>query len=89
MAERVWSERELVRRANRRLVVLRHVEEVSGNVAARGRHTDQPQHLLPLETPLQIRKARSEFLDYLAFAVETIQTGNGASAPVRVPLARA
>lgn len=33
MSERVWNERELERRANRRLAVLRHAEEVSGNVA--------------------------------------------------------
>ncbi|MFJ2667548.1 helix-turn-helix domain-containing protein [Nocardia fluminea] len=38
MAERVWSEKELVRRANRRLSVLRHAEEVSGNVAATCRY---------------------------------------------------
>lgn len=38
MAERVWSERDLVRRANRRLAVLRHAEEVSGNVAATCRY---------------------------------------------------
>ena len=30
MAERVWSEKELVRRANRRLAVLQHAEEISG-----------------------------------------------------------
>jgi transposase-like protein len=34
MTERVWSEKDLVRRANRRLAVLRHAEEVSGIVAA-------------------------------------------------------
>jgi hypothetical protein len=33
MAERVWSEKDLVRRANRRLAVLRHAEEISGSVA--------------------------------------------------------
>ena len=33
------TERELERRANRRLAVLRHVEEVSGNVAATCRYT--------------------------------------------------
>lgn len=38
MAERVWSEKDLVRRANRRLAVLRHAEEVSGNVAATCRY---------------------------------------------------
>ncbi len=38
MTERVWSENDLVRRANRRLAVLRHAEEVSGNVAATCRH---------------------------------------------------
>ena len=32
------TERELERRANRRLAVLRHVEEVSGNVAATCRY---------------------------------------------------
>lgn len=37
MAERVWSEKDLVRRANRRLAVLRHVE-VSDNVAATCRY---------------------------------------------------
>jgi hypothetical protein len=30
----VWNERELERRANRRLSILRHAEEVSGSVAA-------------------------------------------------------
>ena len=30
MSERVWSEKDLVRRANRRLAVLQHAEEVSG-----------------------------------------------------------
>jgi len=34
MADRVWSEKDLIRRANRRLAVLQHGEEVSGNVAA-------------------------------------------------------
>lgn len=34
MTERVWSEKDLVRPARRRLAVLQHVEEVSGNVAA-------------------------------------------------------
>ncbi|MFN6548366.1 helix-turn-helix domain-containing protein [Mycolicibacterium nivoides] len=38
MAERVWSEKGLVRRANRLLSVLRHAEEVSGNVAATCRY---------------------------------------------------
>ncbi|WP_410595604.1 helix-turn-helix domain-containing protein [Amycolatopsis sp. lyj-23] len=38
MAERVWSEKDLVRRANRRLTVLRHAEEISGNVAATCRY---------------------------------------------------
>lgn len=38
MAERVWSENDLVRRANRRLAVLKHAEEVSGNVAATCRY---------------------------------------------------
>lgn len=38
MAERVWSEKELVRRANRRLAVLRHAEEISGSVAATCRY---------------------------------------------------
>ncbi|WIY00595.1 helix-turn-helix domain-containing protein [Amycolatopsis mongoliensis] len=38
MAERVWSEKDLVRCANRRLAVLRHAEEVSGNVAAACRY---------------------------------------------------
>ncbi|MFR9774297.1 helix-turn-helix domain-containing protein [Nocardia sp. SC052] len=38
MAERVWSEKDLARRANRRLAVLRHAEEVSGNVAATCRY---------------------------------------------------
>ncbi|GAA3526321.1 hypothetical protein GCM10022222_06650 [Amycolatopsis ultiminotia] len=33
MADRVWSEKDLVRRANRRLAVLRHAAEVSGNAA--------------------------------------------------------
>ncbi|QRP46182.1 hypothetical protein [Amycolatopsis sp. FDAARGOS 1241] len=32
------SEKDLVRRANRRLAVLRHVEEVSGNAAATCRY---------------------------------------------------
>ena len=32
------TDRELERRANRRLAVLRHVEEVSGNVAATCRY---------------------------------------------------
>lgn len=38
MAERVWSEKDLVRRANRRLAVLRHAEEISGNIAATCRY---------------------------------------------------
>jgi transposase len=38
VAERVWSEKDLVRRPNRRLAVLRHAEEVSGNVAATCRY---------------------------------------------------
>src|SRR6185295_10174069 len=38
MAERVWSEKDLIRRANRRLAVLQHAEEVSGNVAATCRY---------------------------------------------------
>jgi transposase len=38
MADRVWSEKDLIRRANRRLAVLQHAEEVSGNVAATCRY---------------------------------------------------
>ena len=38
MADRVWSEKELIRRANRRLAVLQHADEVSGNVAATCRY---------------------------------------------------
>jgi 2-phosphoglycerate kinase len=38
LADRVWSDKDLVRRANRRLTVLQHAEEVSGNVAARCRY---------------------------------------------------
>ena len=38
MSERVWSEKELVRRARRRLAVLQHAEEVSGSVAATCRY---------------------------------------------------
>ncbi|MGV0739750.1 helix-turn-helix domain-containing protein [Mycobacterium syngnathidarum] len=38
MAERVWSEKDLVRRANQRLAVLKHAEEVSGNVATTCRY---------------------------------------------------
>ncbi len=38
MADRVWSEQDLIRRANRRLAILRHAEEVSGNVAATCRY---------------------------------------------------
>lgn len=38
MAGRVWSEKDLVRRANRRLSVLKHAEEVSGNVAVTCRY---------------------------------------------------
>lgn len=38
MADRVWSEKDLIRRANRRLAVLQHAEEVSGNVAANCRY---------------------------------------------------
>ena len=38
MADRVWSEKDLIRRANRRLAVLEHAEEVSGNVAATCRY---------------------------------------------------
>jgi transposase-like protein len=34
----VWSQKELVRRANRRLAVLRHATEISGNVAATCRY---------------------------------------------------
>ena len=36
MAERIWSEKDLYRQANGRLPVLRHAEEVGGNVAAAG-----------------------------------------------------
>ena len=36
--EIIMTDRELERRANRRLAVLRHVEEVSGNVAATCRY---------------------------------------------------
>ncbi|WP_235921204.1 fasciclin domain-containing protein [Lentzea tibetensis] len=38
MSDRVWSEKDLARRAGRRLAVLRHAEEVSGNVAATCRY---------------------------------------------------
>jgi len=38
MSERVWSEKDLVRRANRRLAVLQHAEEVSGSVSATCRY---------------------------------------------------
>ena len=38
MTEQVWSEKDLVRRANRRLAVLQHAEEVSGSVAATCRY---------------------------------------------------
>lgn len=38
MSERVLSEKDLVRRAGRRLAVLRHAREVSGNVAATCRY---------------------------------------------------
>ena len=38
MADRVWNERELERRVNRRLSILRHAEEVSGSVAATCRY---------------------------------------------------
>ena len=38
MADRVWSEKDLIRRANRRLAVLQHAEEISGNVAATCRY---------------------------------------------------
>lgn len=38
MAERVWSEKDLARRARRRLAVFQHVNEVSGNVAATCRY---------------------------------------------------
>ena len=38
MNERVWSEKDLVRRAKRRLAVLQHAEEVSGSVAATCRY---------------------------------------------------
>lgn len=34
MVQRVWSEKDLDRRSSRRLSILRHAEEVSGNVAA-------------------------------------------------------
>jgi transposase len=34
VSERVWSEKDLIRRAGRRLAVLQHAEEVSGSVAA-------------------------------------------------------
>ena len=39
MADRVWSEKDLIRRANQRLAVLQHAEEVSGNVAATCRYS--------------------------------------------------
>lgn len=38
MAERAWSEKDLVRRANRRLAVFRHEEDVSGSVAGTCRY---------------------------------------------------
>ena len=42
MADRVWSEKDLIRRANRRLAVLQHAEEVSGNGAATCRYYGNP-----------------------------------------------
>lgn len=38
MAEQVWSEKDLARRARRRLARLQHADEVSGNVAATCRY---------------------------------------------------
>ncbi|MEV6648099.1 helix-turn-helix domain-containing protein [Amycolatopsis sp. NPDC051371] len=38
MTERAWSEKDLVRRASRRLAVLHYAEEISGNVAATSRY---------------------------------------------------
>jgi transposase InsO family protein len=38
LSERTWSEKDLARRANRRLAVLQHAEEISGNVAATCRY---------------------------------------------------
>jgi transposase len=38
MADRVWSEKDLIREAIRRLAVLQHAEEISGNVAATCRY---------------------------------------------------
>lgn len=38
MADRIWTEKELTQRANRRLAILRHAEEVSGSVAATCRY---------------------------------------------------
>ncbi len=38
MSERVRSEKDLVRRVNRRLAVMQHAEEVSGSVAATCRY---------------------------------------------------
>ena len=38
MADRGWSEKDLIRRANRRQAVLQHAEQVSGNVAATCRY---------------------------------------------------
>jgi hypothetical protein len=34
MSERVWSEKDLARRAKRRLAVSQHAEEVTGSIAA-------------------------------------------------------
>jgi transposase InsO family protein len=47
------TDRELERRANRRLAVLRHVEEVSGNVAATCRYYGISRVLLRLVAPLR------------------------------------
>ena len=53
------TERELERRAQRRLAVLRHVEEVSGNVAATCRYYGiSRQCYLRLVAPLRSRRTR-------------------------------
>ena len=53
------TERELERRAQRRLAVLRHVEEVSGNVAATCRYYGiSRQCYVRLVAPLRSRRTR-------------------------------
>ncbi|MCF7548670.1 DDE-type integrase/transposase/recombinase [Pseudonocardia sp. WMMC193] len=81
----MWSEKDLVHRAKRRLAVLQHAEEVSCNVATTCRYTaiDDCTRLRVLRIyPRSDQKTAIQFLDHvlarLPFQVEKIHADNGA-----------